>query len=194
MTTAMTPSGVDRSTMQETWAIDAAHSLVEFSVKHMMIATVKGRFTDVSGSVTVVGDDPISAEIDVSIVAQTIDSGVPQRDGHLRSADFFHVDEHPTITFRSEQVRRSASGELLVLGSLTIRGVTREVVLTVEELGRMPDPSGSERAAFSATTRIRRRDFGLTWNQILETGGVTVSDEVRISLDVQLVRVGYSAS
>ena len=194
MTTAMIPSGVNRSTRQETWTIDAEHSLVEFSVKHMMIANVKGRFTDVSGSVTVVGDDPTSAEIDVSIAARSIDTGVPQRDGHLRSADFFDVDEHPLITFRSQRVQRSTSGELLVLGSLTIRGVTREVVLAVEELGRVPDPPSGERAAFSATTRIKRRDFGLTWNQILETGGVTVSDEVRISLDVQLVRVGYSAS
>ena len=171
-----------------TWQIDPAHSLVEFAVKHLMISTVKGRFADVEGRVTVEGDDPTTAEIDVTIAAESIDTRVDKRDDHLRSADFLGAERHPSLRFRSTGVDRAGDGDLRVKGDLTIRDVTREVVLEVEELGRARDPWGGERAAFQATTKIDRKDFGLTWNQALETGGVLVGDEVRISIDAQLVR------
>jgi polyisoprenoid-binding protein YceI len=178
-----------RAVAQElaTWEIDPAHSHVEFAVKHLMISTVKGRFGEVEGSVTVERDDPETAEIDVMIAAESIDTRVGRRDDHLRSGDFLHAERHPSLRFRSTDVERSGEDELRVKGDLTIRDVTREVVLEVEELGRATDPWGGERAAFRATTAIDRKDFGLTWNQALETGGVLVGDEVRISIDAQLV-------
>ncbi|HUF77127.1 MAG TPA: YceI family protein [Longimicrobiales bacterium] len=170
-----------------TWQIDPAHSHVEFAVKHLMISTVKGRFGDVEGSVTVESDDAETARIDVTIAAESIDTGVGKRDDHLRSADFLHAERYPSLRFESTEVERNGDGELRVKGDLTIRDVTREVVLEVEELGSAKDPWGGERAAFQATTSIDRKDFGLTWNQALETGGVLVGDKVRISIDAQLV-------
>ena len=170
-----------------TWRIDPAHSHVEFAVKHLMISTVKGRFADVEGTVTVEGDDVETAGIDVTIEAESIDTRVDKRDAHLRSEDFLHAERHPSLRFTSTEVERVDDEQLRVKGDLTIRDVTREVVLDVEELGRATDPWGGERAAFEATTKIDRKDFGLTWNQALEAGGVLVGDEVRISIDAQLV-------
>jgi polyisoprenoid-binding protein YceI len=169
-----------------TWTIDAAHTNVEFSVRHLMIATVKGRFADVQGTVTMDEADPTGTEIDVTIGAASIDTRVPQRDEHLRSADFFDVASYPTLTFRSRSVRREGD-TFKVTGELTIRGVTRDVVLDVVSQGRQADPWGRQRAGFEATARIKRSDFGLTWNQALEAGGVMVGDEVKISVDVELV-------
>ena len=170
-----------------TWRIDPAHSHVEFAVKHLMISTVKGRFGDVEGTVTVDGDDVETAGIDVTLAAESIDTRVEKRDDHLRSQDFLHAERYPSLRFESTEVKRVGNDELRVKGHLTIRDVTREVVLDVEELGRAQDPWGGERAAFQATTKIDRKDFGLTWNQALEAGGVLVGDEVRISIDAQLV-------
>jgi polyisoprenoid-binding protein YceI len=169
-----------------TWIVDAAHSNVEFSIRHLMIATVKGRFADVQGTVTIDEEDPSQTEINVTIGAASIDTRMPQRDEHLRSADFFDVANHPTLTFKSRSVRRE--GETFkVVGDLTIRGVTRELVLDVVAQGRQADPWGAQRAGFEATGKIKRSDFGLTWNQALETGGVLVGDDVKISVDVELV-------
>lgn len=170
-----------------TWSIDPTHSNVEFSVRHMMIATVKGRFGDVQGRVEFDESDPTTATIDVTIDAASVDTRTPQRDEHLRSADFFDVEKFPTLTFKSRTV--SAKGDdLKVTGDLTLHGHTREVVLDVTPLGRQSDPWGGVRAGFEATGKIKRSDFGLTWNQALETGGVVVSDDVKIALDIELVK------
>jgi len=169
--------------------IDATHSAVEFSVKHLMITTVKGRFGQLEGTVTK-GEDGWAAE--VSIDAASVDTRVQQRDDHLRSPDFFDVENHPKITFRSTSVGRfSAPGDSFsVTGELTILGTTRPVTLDVTYNGAGKDPWGGERLSFDASAKIDRRDFGLTWNQGLEAGGVLVSNEIPIQIEVQLVRQG----
>ena len=170
-----------------TWGIDPVHSAVEFSVRHLMISTVKGRFAEVSGTVRTDDAEPARGEVDITIGAASIDTRQPQRDAHLRSADFFDVENFPTLTFKSRRIEPGGDGFTLV-GDLTIRGVSREVTLDVTSEGRGKDTSGGERAGFSATTRIKRSEFGLKWNQLLESGGVAVSDEVKIAIDVQLVK------
>lgn len=170
-----------------TWTIDGAHSHVEFAVRHLMISTVRGRFREVTGVVRGDEHDLEHASIELSISAASIDTHEDQRDQHLRSADFFETERFPTITFRSTGIVRDRNG-LLVTGALTIRGVTRDVEVTVTPGGRGRDPWGSERAGYNATTTINRREFGLTWNQALEAGGVLVSDEVKISVDLELVK------
>lgn len=174
-------------TEQTTWTIDPAHSSVEFAVRHLMITTVRGRFTGVKGTVTVDEADPAKSAVEVVIDAASIDTREPQRDTHLRSADFFDVEKFPTLTFRSTKVDGGLGEPFTLAGDLTIHGVTRPVVLDVEPEGRIKDAWGGLRSGFTATTKIKRSEFGLTWNQLLEAGGVTVSDEVKISLDVQLV-------
>jgi polyisoprenoid-binding protein YceI len=174
-------------TGQTTWTIDPAHSSVEFAVRHLMITTVRGRFTGVKGTVTLDEADPAKSAVEVVIDAASIDTREPQRDTHLRSADFFDVDRFPTLTFRSTKLDGGLGEPFTLAGDLTIHGVTRPVVLDVEPEGRVKDAWGGIRSGFTATTKIKRSEFGLTWNQLLEAGGVTVSDEVKISLDVQLV-------
>jgi polyisoprenoid-binding protein YceI len=178
------------------WQIDATHTQVEFAVRHLMISTVRGRFSDVNGTLTVPDGDFSRAQLAVVINAASVDTREPQRDAHLRSADFFDVEHFPTLEFRSRRVEadRRDSRKLLVVGDLTLRGVTREVTLAVTAEGRGRDPWGGERAGFSATTRISRKDFGLTWNQLLETGGVAVSDEVKISIDLEIVAQAQAAA
>jgi polyisoprenoid-binding protein YceI len=171
-----------------TWSIDPSHSHVEFAVRHLMISTVKGRFTGVSGTVRSDDGDPARGEVDISIDVASIDTREAQRDAHLRSADFFDADNFPTIAFKCRRIDGVSGDRFRVAGDLTIRGVTREVVLDVTSEGRGNDPWGGERAGFSATTKIKRSDFGLTWNQLLETGGVAVGDDVKISIDVELVK------
>ena len=171
------------------WEIDPAHSHVEFAVKHLMIATVKGRFADVQGVVQLDGANPGAATVDATIKVTSIDTREKQRDAHLRSADFFDAARFPTIGFRSRHVLGDPLGSAFrLVGTLTLRGITREVVLDVAGHGRVRDMQGNERAGFSARTTINRKDFGLTWNQGLEGGGVLVGDEVRISVEVELVR------
>lgn len=184
MTSTTTASAAGTST---TWQLDPAHTHVEFSVKHLMLARVKGRFADVTGTVEL-GADPAASTVDVVIDAASIDTREAKRDGHLRSADFFDVERFPTIAFRSREVRPTRAGEFSLVGDLTIRDVTREVTLEVTDEGRGTDPWGGERAGFSATAQIDRRDFGLTWNQALEAGGVLVGNEIRIALEVELVK------
>ena len=167
-----------------TYALDPAHTNVEFAVKHMMITTVKGRFGDVRGTVAI--GESGDAQVDVTIAASSIDTRVEPRDNHLRSPDFFDVENFPELRFRSTRVEKSGEGYRLV-GDLTIRGVTKPVTLTVTEEGTGVDPWGTRKAAFSATGRINRSEFGLTWNAALETGGVLVSEEVKLSIDAQLV-------
>jgi polyisoprenoid-binding protein YceI len=181
MSTTTTSTGTLTS-----WSIDPAHSHVEFAVKHMMIATVKGRFGVVHGTVRTDDADPARGIAEIEIDVDSIDTREPQRDAHLRSADFFDVEKFPKITFRSSRITDVGGDRFKLSGDLTIHGVTRDVTLDVTSEGRGRDPWGGERAGFSATTKIKRSEFGLTWNQALETGGLLVSDEVKISLDVEL--------
>jgi polyisoprenoid-binding protein YceI len=171
-----------------TWNIDPSHSHVEFSVRHLMISTVKGRFAEVSGKVVTDEADPTRGQVEVNINAASIDTREAQRDAHLRSADFFDAENFPTLTFRTTRIAKASGDDLTVTGDLTIRGTTREVVLDVTSEGRVKDPWGGERAGYTAKGKIKRSDFGLTWNMALETGGVVVGDEIKISIDVELVK------
>jgi polyisoprenoid-binding protein YceI len=170
-----------------TWKIDPAHTIVEFSAKHLMITTVKGRFSDVEGEIVISDADPSKSSVTATIKSASIDTRTTQRDDHLRSADFLDAANYPEITFRSTRITGDKS-EFKVTGNLTIRGVTREVTLDVTNEGSTKDPWGGDRIAFSATTKIDRRDFGLTWNQAIEAGGVLVGNDVKISIDVQAVK------
>ena len=170
------------------WNIDPAHTHVAFAVRHLMISTVKGRFTDIKGTVKSHDADPARGEVDIEIGVASIDTREPQRDAHLRSADFFDAERFPEITYKSRRIDGVQDDRFKLVGDLTIHGVTREVTLDVTSEGRARDPWGGERAGFTATTKIKRGDFGLTWNQALETGGVLVGDEVKITLDVELVK------
>ncbi len=176
-------------TATATWNIDPAHSAAEFKVKHMMISNVKGQFAKVTGVLTLDESDLTDSHVEALIEAASIETRDAQRDAHLKSADFFDVEKFPTLFFKSTRVSPVGDGELAVEGDLTIRGVTRKVVFSVE--GPTPpakDPWGNTRVAVSATTKINRKDFGLTWNTALETGGILVGDEVTITLDVQFVK------
>lgn len=170
-----------------TYTIDPAHSEVGFSVKHLMISRVKGTFRNVSGRIVLDESNLANSVIEADIDATSIETRQEQRDTHLRSADFFDVATYPTITFRSRSVDAHGDGEFGVAGDLTIHGVTRPVVLDVEETGRGKDPWGGERIGYAATTKIDRSDFGLTWNQALETGGLVVGNEIKINLDIEAV-------
>ena len=174
-----------------TWTIDPAHSSVEFAVKHMMFTTVRGRFKDVKGTIVVDEQNPDRSSVNVDIAAASLDTGVADRDGHLRSADFLDVETHPTLTFRSKRVEgamKKEGDQFRVVGDLTIRGTTFEVTLDCVYEGMGKDPWGGIRAGARATARIDRRDWGLRWNQALETGGVLVANEVRLEIEVQAVK------
>ena len=176
-------------TATSTWNIDPVHSVAEFKVKHMMISNVKGQFTGLQGVLTLDETDVTKSRVETSIDAASITRATPQRDAHLKSADFFDVEKFPTLSFKSTRISRTGDGELAVAGDLTIHGVTRNVVFNVE--GPTPpakDPWGNTRLGASATTKINRKDFGLTWNAALETGGILVGEEVTITLDVQFVK------
>jgi polyisoprenoid-binding protein YceI len=162
--------------------------VAEFKVRHMMISNVKGQFTGVAGVLTLDETDVTNSRIEASIDAASITTGDPQRDAHLKSADFFDAAQYPALSFKSGRVMRDG-GELKVAGELTIHGVTREVTFAVEgPTAPGKDPWGNTRIGISAATKINRKDFGLTWNAALETGGILVGDEVTITLDVQFVK------
>lgn len=169
-----------------TWEIDASHSGVHFSVRHLVVAKVRGRFTRFSGTLAFDEAAPERSSVEVRIDAGSINTGVDQRDEHLRSPDFFNAEKFPAITFLSRRVERADDG-FRVTGDLTIHGITREVVLPVEYAGHAKDPWGGERAGFTARLAIERKDFGLTWNQLLEAGGVAVGDKVGIELEIEAV-------
>lgn len=173
------------------WQVDPAHTAVEFAVKHMMFTTVRGRMNDLSGTIEVDEGNPNLSTVAVEIQAASIDTGVADRDTHLRSADFLDTENHPTITFRSKSVDGAYKKEgdrFRVTGDLTIRDTTAEVTLDCTFQGIGKDPWGGTRAGFSAECRIDRRDWGLKWNQALETGGILVGNELRIEIDVQVVK------
>lgn len=170
------------------WEVDPSHSLVEFGVKHMMFATVKGRFTGFSGRIVTEGDDPTRGTVEIEIDAATVDTRDERRDEHLRSGEFFGAEEHPRLTFRSTRVEPGAAGAFRVVGDLAIRGVTREVVLDATFNGQGRNPWGQEVAGYSATTEINRKDYGLAWNAALEGGGFLVGDAVKITLEVEAAK------
>jgi polyisoprenoid-binding protein YceI len=168
-----------------TWAIDPVHSEVGFTVRHMMVSKVRGRFTSFSGEI-VTGADPLDSSVTAEIALDSIVTGQEQRDAHIRSADFFDVENHPTMTYRSTGVRQHGDG-YVVDGQLTLKGVTRDVPLTLELNGYGPDAYGGTRAGFTATAEISRSDFGVNWNAAIEGGGVVVSDKVTIQLEIEAV-------
>jgi polyisoprenoid-binding protein YceI len=172
----------------ENWEIDSSHSGIHFSVRHMVVAKVRGQFARWTGSFLAENGDLARAKVKVAIDASSIDTGLADRDKHLASPDFLDVASFPEITFESTKVEKQSDESLRVTGDLQIRGVTREVVLDVEYAGRTKDPWGNERAGFSAKTAIDRKDFGLTWNQVLEAGGVMVGDRVGIAIEVEAVK------
>lgn len=167
-----------------TWNFDNSHSTVGFTVKHMMFAKVRGQFTDWSGSLSYDPENLADASVEATIQIGSIDTANEQRDGHLKSADFFAADEFPTMTFKSSGWSKQG-GHIVVNGELTIRGVSKEVALNVTENGTGIDPWGNKRIGFSAQTVINRKDFGLNWNAALEAGGVLVGEEVTIDIEVQ---------
>ncbi|MEO7218392.1 MAG: YceI family protein [Gemmatimonadaceae bacterium] len=185
MTSTIDKAGTTAAQQAGTWQIDATHSNVEFAVTHLMISRVKGRFADIAGTVVTDGT-PEGSQIDVSIATSSVSTHDAGRDAHLRSPDFFDVGKFPHIHFVSTSVKPKGDNEYRVAGNLTIRDVTRPVDLEVTREGSGRDPWGSDRVGFSVTARIDRRDFGLTWNQALEAGGVLVSNDVKLSVDVEL--------
>jgi polyisoprenoid-binding protein YceI len=181
MATATTPE------TRTAWKIDPSHTTVEFSAKHMMITTVRGRIADVEGTIYTDEKNPSNSSVEAVLKAASLDTRTEQRDQHLKSADFLDVEKFPDITFRSKRIEGPRE-RFKLIGDLTIHGVTKEITLDVTFEGEGKDPWGGERAGFTATGKIDRRDFGLTWNQALEAGGVLVSNEIKISVEVQATK------
>ena len=168
-----------------TWSIDPVHTEVGFAVRHMMVSKVRGRFRTFSGQI-VTGENPLDSSVTAEIELSSIDTGNEQRDAHIRSADFFEVETYPTMTYQSTGVRQHRDG-FIVDGKLTLKGVTKDVPLTLELNGFGPDPYGGTRAGFSATAEINRRDFGVNFAAVMETGGAVVSDKITIHLEIEAV-------
>jgi polyisoprenoid-binding protein YceI len=183
---SQTESKTDTATL---WEIDPAHSSANFSIRHMMIAKVHGGFTRLSGALRLDRGDLGKSSVEAIIDASSIDTREPKRDEHLKSADFFDIQNYPSIVFKSKRVKQADGSEFQVVGDLTMHGVTREIVLEVEGLdSEMKDPWGQIKLGASAKTKVKRKDFGLNWNAALEAGGVLVGDDVTITLDIQFVR------
>ena len=176
------------------WNIDPVHTNVEFAVRHLMISTVKGRFGDVKGTVELDLANPAAARLDVTIGTESIDTRNGDRDAHLRSPDFFDAANFPEMRYVSRSVKVQADGTFHVEGDLTIRGVTRNVPLVATLEGTGADPWGGQRAGFSASGKLNRGDFGLHWNKVLEAGGVTVGEEVKLAIEAQLVQAAARAA
>lgn len=169
------------------WKIDPSHSQIEFTVKHMMIATVRGRFGSFDGTVTVNPDNLLQSQVEGWVETASVDTRDTNRDAHLRSADFFDAEQFPRMTFRSTKIEKAGDGEFKVTGDLTIKDTTRPVTFTVTDEGQGKDPWGNRRWGVSATATLNRKDFGLNWNVALETGGWLVSDQVKIQAELEMV-------
>ncbi len=167
---------------------DTAHSHIAFTVRHMVFAKVRGEFTSWRGTIAIDDTDVSKSSLSVWVAVSSIDTHEAKRDAHLKSADFFDVDNHPEMTFKSTAIKALGQGKLEIQGDLTIRGTTRSVTLGAEELGRGKDPWGNQRVGFSARAQIERSEFGLKWNQVLEAGGVLVGEKVDLELDVELIQ------
>jgi polyisoprenoid-binding protein YceI len=177
-----------QSTTTSTWVIDTVHSAGEFAIKHMMVATVRGHFKITEGKIVINEENHTASSVTATIDATSINTREERRDAHLRSGDFFETEKYPTITFESTRVEKVDDEQWRVFGNLAFHGVTKEVALDVEEGGEIKDPYGKQRRGFTAETTINRSDFGVTWNNVLETGGLAVSDKVKITLDIAAVR------
>ena len=172
-----------------TWQIDPAHTAAGFSVRHMMIATVRGQFKGVTGTVFWDDQDINNSTVDVTIDANTVDTGEPKRDADLKSANFFDVKNYPTITFKSTKIEKISAGKMKIAGNLTIHGVTKQVVLDVEgPSGAVKDPWGNTRVALNASTTVNRLDYGVKWNAKMDSGGMVVGDDVNINIDLEMTK------
>lgn len=171
----------------KTFHVDPAHSRVGFAVRHMMLTKVRGHFGKLGGSLVLEGDSVVPISIEAEIDVTTIDTREPDRDTHLRSPDFFDAEAHPKMTFRSTQIAKKGDTEFAVTGDLTIRGTTKPVTLNVEADGRITDPYGKDRVAYTGKGKINRKEYGLAWHQVLETGGMIVGDDVEIELEIEAV-------
>jgi polyisoprenoid-binding protein YceI len=169
------------------WQIDASHSHIQFSVRHMMISKVRGSFEEYNGTVVFNETNPEASSVNVTIDASSINTRDGQRDGHLKSGDFLNVESYPSITFQSTKIEKTGTKTGKIYGNLTIRGVSKEVVLETEFVGKAKSPWGTTSAGFNASTSFNRKDWGLEWNQALETGGVLVGEEVKVDIEVELV-------
>jgi len=183
MTTATTPA-----TGTSTWTVDPTHSLVEFAVKHLMISTVRGRFGDVKGTIRINEADPKQSQVEIDVPTASIDTRAEQRDAHLRSPDFFHVERYPAMKFVSKRIEGDVNGEFKLIGDLTIRDQTKEVTLEADFQGKTRDPWGGDRMGFEAKGKINRKDFGLNWNQALDAGGWVLGDDIKMTIAVELVK------
>lgn len=195
MTTAQTSTppgtatGIDLAQLTGTYDIDPAHSSLEFSARHAMVTTVRGRFSEFEGALDIDAESPEKSSAEVRIVVDSLDSRSEQRDTHLRSADFFDIEQHPEITFRSTRASRGKrDGQFVLWGDLTIKGTSREVELDLEFTGAAKDPWGNLRVGFEGETTVNRKDWGLNWNVALEAGGLLVSEKVKLKLDVSAVK------
>jgi polyisoprenoid-binding protein YceI len=189
-----TATASSQTTPSTSWQLDPAHSAAHFSVRHLMISNVQGEFTKLTGSAQINPADPAKSTVEVTIQAGSLNTREPQRDEHLRSPDFFDVANFPTLTFRSKRVEPLEAETFKVTGDLTIRGVTKQVTFDVE--GPTPsvkDPWGNIRAGVTASAKVNRKDFGLVWNALTEAGGVVVGDEVKITIDAELIQVAPAA-
>jgi polyisoprenoid-binding protein YceI len=171
-----------------TWKIDLAHSEINFSVRHMMISNVRGRFEKFDGTVEFDEEKPENSSVEVKIEADSINTREQRRDNHLRSPDFLDVEKYPYITFKSKRIEQTGEDSGRIIGDLTVRDETHEVVLDVDYAGRAKSPWGTTSAGFSATTKIYRKQWGLNWNQALETGGVLVGDELKVNIELEIVK------
>jgi polyisoprenoid-binding protein YceI len=178
---------------QETYLVDKGHSDVAFQVRHL-VSKVSGQFRDFEGTLRVDRAQPEKSSVEFTIQAASIDTNLPDRDTHLRNADFLDAEKHPRITFRSTRVAAKGEGRYEVTGTLTLRGVTREVTLPVQFLGFVKDPWGNEKAGFEATLTVNRKDFGIVWNKALDTGGVVLGDEVKVAFNLETARQKAAAS
>jgi len=170
-----------------TWEIDPSHSQADFSVKHLMITNVRGSFRGVKGTVDWDGKDPSTVKIDATVDVATVNTGEGKRDEHLKTPDFFDAAKHPTMTFKSKKATAASNGKFKVVGDLTLRGVTKEVTLDVDgPTPEIKDPWGNTKVGATATTKINRQDFGVSWNKALDAGGVVVSDSVTVTIDLEL--------
>jgi polyisoprenoid-binding protein YceI len=186
-TTDFDPATTVLDDISGTYTLDPAHSRLGFSARHAMVATVRGQFTDFTGTAVVDTANPADSKVEVSIVAESISTGSEQRDGHLRSGDFFESEQFPTITFVSTDVTRDGD-EWTITGDLTIKGVTRSISVPFEYTGSAQDPFGNTRIGFEGGTTLLRKDWGLSWNAALETGGVLVSDKIKLEFDISAIK------
>jgi len=178
----------DLTALTGDYTIDAAHSTIGFTVRHAMVTNVKGKFLDFSGSLHLDGADPSASTASIDIKMDSIDTGSPDRDGHLKSADFFKIEEFPTMTFRSTKAESLGGEDYRITGDLEILGTTRPITIDLEFNGAAKDPFGNERVGFEGKAEILRSEWGLTWNATLETGGVLVSDKIKLNFDISAIK------